>query len=366
MDLCAEMLLEELRQRHADRVRADRVCPPFRRRAGRLPLVGRKPWAVKGDRFCNRFWAFPRYLRRRAADFDLFHVCDHSYAHLVHVLPPERTGVFCYDLDAFRCLLEPERERRSWWFRLLARRILRGLQNAAVVFHATRDVGEQLVGRGLVDPARLVLAPLGVSADFRPDADEDGQAREIVASLNGSPFLLHVGSCVPRKRVDVLLDVFAGARRCWPALKLVKVGGPWLPGQRTQIDRLGVESALVQVTGLERRTVAALYRRAALVLMPSEAEGFGLPVVEALASGGTVLASDLPVFREVGGPGVVYCPVGDVAVWTETVCRLLADPGTAPRRAVRLEWARRYSWTAHARTVLEAYESLRHGGGEVR
>ena len=70
-----------------------------------------------------------------AGDFDLFHVVDHTYAQLVHALPADRTGVYCHDLDAFRCLLEPAADPRPRWFRALARRILTGMQKAAVVFH---------------------------------------------------------------------------------------------------------------------------------------------------------------------------------------------------------------------------------------
>src|SRR5262245_56722410 len=111
MDLVAEMLLGELRARHADRIQATRICPPFRRRLSRLPVVRRCRTAFNVDRLLNRFRDYPRHLRQTAGA-DWFHVCDHSYAHLVHALPPGRAGVFCHDLDAFRCVLEPRSEPR--------------------------------------------------------------------------------------------------------------------------------------------------------------------------------------------------------------------------------------------------------------
>ena len=70
------------------------------------------------------------------------------------------------------------------------------------------------------------------------------------------------------------------------------------------------------------------------------------------------MASDLPVLREVGGAAAVYCPVGDVAAWAETVGPLLADPAAAPASAKRLEQATRYSWANHARVIVEAYRRL--------
>jgi glycosyltransferase involved in cell wall biosynthesis len=356
MDLCAEMLLRHLETEHAPHVRATRVRPVFRRRAGRLPVLGRRRWAFNADRLINRFWDYPRHLRRYASGFDLFHVCDHSYAQLLHDLPPERTGVFCHDLDAFRCILEPHREHRPRWFRIMTQRVLRGLQKAAVVFHSTLAVRHQILAHGLFDPERLVHAPYGVPPELQPHPVEID--RDVTVLAGGSLFLLHVGSCIQRKRMDVLLDVYAGARKVFPEVRLIKVGGPWSAVQRDQIAKLGIAGGIVQLTDLDRRVIAGLYRKAALVLMPSETEGFGLPVIEALACGARVLASDIPVLREVGGVAVTFCPVANPGAWIDAVCRLLACPDSASDRAARLAWAGRFSWTAHARTILEAYRRL--------
>jgi glycosyltransferase involved in cell wall biosynthesis len=358
MDLAAEMLHRQVVMGHAAELRAERVCPPFQRRVGRLPFVGTRGAAVNADRLANRFWDYPGHLRRRRDEFDLFHVVDHSYAQLVHALPGERTGVFCHDLDTFHCLLEPRREPRPRWFRAVARRILRGLQKAALVFHSTKQVRSEIERHGLIDPARLVHAPYGVSPEFTPEAPEHDALPAPVAALGGGPFLLHVGSCVARKRIDVLLEVFAAVRPRFPALRLVKVGSDWSPDQRLRIDRLGLGPHIVSLHGLERRALAALYRAAAVVLLPSEAEGFGLPVIEALACGSILVVSDLPALREVGGPAAVPCPVGDTATWAETVGRLLADPSAAPGLTVRLAQARRFSWANHARIIIAAYQRL--------
>jgi glycosyltransferase involved in cell wall biosynthesis len=352
MDLAAEMLLRELRWQRGP-LHAERVCPPFRRRLGRVPWLGRRASAFNADRLLNRLWDYPRHLRPRAGEFDLFHLCDHSYGQLVHALPAERTGVFCHDLDTFRCLLEPHRERRPRWFRAMARHVLRGLEKAAVVFHTTAAVRAEIERHGLLDPSRLVQAPLGAAPEFTAEPLEDEPTGDGVA-----PFVLHVGSCIPRKRIDVLLDVFAAVRARHPDLRLFKVGGAWTPAQREQLDRLGLRDAVTVLDGVGRRVLAVLYRTARLVLLPSEAEGFGLPLVEALACGAAVAASDLPVFREVAGDAARYFPVGDVPAWTEGVCRLLADPAAAPPRAARLARASLFSWAHHARVIADAYGRL--------
>jgi glycosyltransferase involved in cell wall biosynthesis len=321
-------------------------------------VLGRGRTAFNADRLLNRFWTFPRHLRTRRGDFDLYHVCDHSYAHLVHALPAEQTGVYCHDLDAFRCLFEPRRQPRPFWFKALARRILQGLQRAAKVFVSTREVAHQLEAFQLVDPAKVVLAPYGISPEFCPQPVAGRDDPVFPVELQGVPYLLHVGSCIARKRMDVLLDVFAGVRRRHPNLRLVKVGGPWEPDHLKRMRQLGVSGVVMQFMGLERQAVAALYRGAALTLLPSEAEGFGLPVLEALACGSAVVASDLPSVREVGGDAVTYCPVEDVPRWVEVVDGLLSGTVPPPSRTARLARAARFSWRSHAATILAAYERL--------
>jgi glycosyltransferase involved in cell wall biosynthesis len=136
------------------------------------------------------------------------------------------------------------------------------------------------------------------------------------------------------------------------------VGGEWTAPLQAQITRLGLASSVQQLRGISRSQLAGLYQQAAVVLQPSEAEGFGLPVVEALACGAIVVASDIPVLREVGGAAAVYCPVGDVSAWADTVSRLLDHPTSAPDRAARLAWASRFSWAEQARTIASAYRRL--------
>jgi glycosyltransferase involved in cell wall biosynthesis len=348
MDLCADELLKHL----PDTVNAEDIALDFRRVFGYVPVIRKA--GFNADRLLNRHVLLPRVVRRAARPFDFAHVVDHSYAHVVNSVPHGRAGVYCHDLDAFRSLLQPEVESRPWWFRLLARRTLNGLKRAAVVFHSTADVGAKLVASGLVPAARLVHAPYGVSAEFTPEAVKSVKLPVVV----DSPFLLHIGSNIPRKRLDLLLDIFASVRNQISGLRLVQVGGPWPPQLAEQIERLGIGPFVTQIRGLTRSQLAELYRRAAVVLVPSESEGFGLPVIEALACGAVVVASDIPTLREAGGNAVTFRPVGDVPAWTEAVLGLLVNPAAAPLLEGRLAHAARFTWREHARIIADAYLAL--------
>jgi glycosyltransferase involved in cell wall biosynthesis len=168
---------------------------------------------------------------------------------------------------------------------------------------------------------------------------------------------------VPRKRIDVLLDVVGALRKRYPSLRLIRVGGDFTREQRRRVTRLGLEPNIIVLPFLERRVLAAVYRRAAVVLQPSDREGFGLPVAEAMACGTPVVASDLKPLREVGGALASYCPVGDVEAWTSTVSELLderhADGAAwAARCAAAVADARRFDVLEHARKMLDVYREL--------
>jgi glycosyltransferase involved in cell wall biosynthesis len=121
---------------------------------------------------------------------------------------------------------------------------------------------------------------------------------------------------------------------------------------------LGIRPGVAQPAGQSRAQLAALYSAAALVLVPSEREGFGLPILEALAAGAPVLASDIPPLREVGGEAISFCPVADVEKWVATVKDLLRKPSANPSLEMRQTQARRFTWRAHAERVAGSYRRL--------
>jgi glycosyltransferase involved in cell wall biosynthesis len=364
MDLVAEMLLVNLRAPELGLVDPEQVRPQMRRRVTSLPWVKQRTFAASADRMLNRFWDYPRWLSARRHDFDLFHIVDHSYAHLASILPEGRTVVTCHDLDAFRGVLPGLHGTVT--DRLVGSRLLRGLRAAARVVCVSEATRHELLAFGVVEPIRVAVVPNGVhpSCRTRPDPIADREAERILGPADpASAHLLHVGSTLPRKRIDVLLDAMFSLRAGARDVRLIRVGAPFTDAQARQVRRLGLEESVTVLPFVDRRLLAALYRRAALVLQPSEREGFGLPVAEAMACGTPVVASAVPAMIEVGGDAATYCPVADVAAWDATVGRLLDERASEPERwqqrcAAGVAQARRFSWREHARQMSELYQTV--------
>ena len=366
MDLVAEMLLENLKSEHVSGLRAIRLCPRMVPRFGSLPILGRTRLAYNADRLVNRTRDYPRWLRSQVDGFDLFHVIDQSYAHLVHDLPVGRAIVTCHDLDAFRCTLEPALHRWSKLHEGLARRALSGLRKAAWVTCDSAATRDELVAQRLFPPERMTVVSNGVhpSCNAQPDPAADSDAKGLLGREAGETTeVLHVGSTIARKRIDVLLRVFAEVRKEYPHARLVRVGGSFTPPQDSLLRQLELADSADVLPPLERAVLAAVYRRAAVVLQTSEAEGFGLPVIEAMACGTPVLASDIPALREVGGSSAMYCPVGEIAAWAESVVALLRERDREPeswcaRRAAGINQAQKFNWAEYAKKMVGVYQRL--------
>jgi glycosyltransferase involved in cell wall biosynthesis len=364
MQLVAAMLLDHLSREHRGQIDAVAVQPRFVRRLSRCRAASAS--MLNGDRFLNRFVDYPRLLRSLHHDFDAFHIVDHSYSHLVRALPPGRTIVTCHDLDTFRCLFEPSLEPRSRLFRTMVRRILLGLRSAARICTVTETTRQTLLRDPLMSPDSLVTIPNGVHPACSPLADEEKD--RAIRTMLGSPSegaidLLHVGSSIARKRLDLLFRMFAELRRNFPGARLLRVGGCLTRAQAELVKQLGIASSIIELPFLDAPTLAALYRRATLLLMPSDAEGFGLPAIEAMACGTPVLLSDLLTLREVAGDAAEYASPGSLAAWVSAASSMLEGCINAParwasKRAAGIQRSRVFSWSQTAASFTRLYNEL--------
>jgi glycosyltransferase involved in cell wall biosynthesis len=125
-----------------------------------------------------------------------------------------------------------------------------------------------------------------------------------------------------------------------------------------------VESAVVELGSLSRQVLAAAYRWARLLVHTAEAEGFGLPLIEAMACGCQVIASDLPVLREVGGAAATYRAVGDIEGWRDAIVDALQERHFDREQAFAN--AARFSWSENAARTARVYQQVLSGNPNGR
>jgi glycosyltransferase involved in cell wall biosynthesis len=242
------------------------------------------------------------------------------------------------------------------WMRRERLAALHLLRRADAVVAVSRCTADDTVRLARVDPARITVVPHGVAADFAAAGEAEVEAVRARLGLRG-PYLLSVGTLDPRKRVELLME--AAARL--DGLTLVVAGdqGSYAATVAAAAARCGV-AARTAVTGhLPLRDLVALYSGAACLLFTSAYEGFGLPLLEAMACAAPVVAFRNSALGEVGGGAAVLVDDGDTAAMAAAARRLLDDPGErAERVAAGREWAAGFTWEATARRTLEVYHSL--------
>lgn len=232
-------------------------------------------------------------------------------------------------------LAMPGRRARAFWRAKQAVAIRRAARLFTVSQAARSALAEQL---GLA-PERVGLVPEAADPVFAPrSAGEVAGARKEVGLGVDEPYVLYAGGISPHKSVETLIDAFAALR---PG-RLVIVGDL---ESEVYVSAAASVRARIAVNQLERdvllpgfvsdETLAALYSGATAVVIPSLAEGFGLPAVEAAACGAPLVLSDLPAHRETLNGAALYFPPGDAAALVAQLERLVQDPAVARALAVR-------------------------------
>jgi len=243
------------------------------------------------------------------------------------------------------------------WHRRMAERVA---ARADAVVVPTRAVGDALARH--LDLRRVEVVGEGVSGDLALPADAAERAARLGLPRGG--FLLTLATLEPRKGLDILIGALA--RPGVPSLPLLVVGQPGWGGvdPADLARREGLAPDRVRVLGrLDDADLATVLDRATALVMPSRAEGFGLPVLEAMAAGTPVVCSADPALAEVGGDAVRTAAVGDADALAAQLTAVLGD---AALRAGMAEAGRRraatYTWEDAAARLWELYRSLASSG----
>ncbi len=221
--------------------------------------------------------------------------------------------------------------------------IRRAMWHADVVVVPTDAVAEELRTYA-PGPARVHRAGHGVPEMLLREPDPEETARVVKALRLPESYVLAVGTIEPRKGLDVLVEAMAMPQA--PDLPLVIVG----PTGWGHVE-LGETRLLGRITDEE---LAVVLRRAAVLAMPSRAEGFGLPLLEAMAVGVPVVHSDAPALVEVAGGTGITVTRGDVGGLAEA----LRDAAGQPAPEAAMKRAREFSWTAAAESLWVVHSEL--------
>lgn len=296
---------------------------------------------------------FPRSSK---LNFDLVHVPHFGSPRF----PSRPTVVTIHDLIPLRLPAYGSSMRMRLYNRLASS----GARRARAILadsHATaRDIETHL----RIPPEKIRVVHLAAHARFQPPPHQEIQRVRAKYNLP-QRFVLYLGGFDVRKNVARAIEAFAAANPAPGDCKLVLAGKPpaedsaFFPDPRVPIAKLGINEH-VQFTGfVDEADKPGLYAAARVFLYPSQYEGFGLPPLEAMASGTPVIVANTASLPEVVGNAGILLPPNDAPAWRDAVYRLVTvDAYYNDLRARGLEQAKQFSWERAARETLAVYRSV--------
>jgi glycosyltransferase involved in cell wall biosynthesis len=254
-----------------------------------------------------------------------------------------------------------ENAYRSEWISALDR----GIEQSCRVLTVSDSVRKQLEEYRPKFAAKYSTTPLGVESFFFNDASPGSDQRELESCGIYFPYVLYTGAADPNKNLVRTLEAFSlflEISGCSTPHRLVIVGDTNWGGYsacREMIRKLGIEKR-VHFTGyLAHERLPIYYRNCDLFLFPSSFEGFGLPLLEAMASGAACLTSNRPAMNEIGADAVAYCDPDAAESIAGKLFELLDNPTVLTQLGVAgKKRAKTYSWIRTARETVDVYEQV--------
>ncbi|MBN1939306.1 MAG: glycosyltransferase family 4 protein [Candidatus Aminicenantes bacterium] len=260
-------------------------------------------------------------------------------------------------------LEEPDKADREARKRFL-HRVEESLRTADGIVTISEYSAGEIKKRFRLDPAKVKVTHLGTSipSSAGPSVAEIEAVRRKLDLPGG--FLLFVGALEPRKNIPVLIESLAIIRAGRGPIPLVLAGRSGGDGETVArtVERFGLQADVRRPGYLSDLEIRALYRSASALVFPSLAEGFGLPLLEAMASGLPAAVSAAAALPEIGGDAALYFEPGDPEDIARTIRRLLDDETLqADLRRKGRERAARFTWGRTAHEMLDFYRAITGG-----
>jgi glycosyltransferase involved in cell wall biosynthesis len=273
-----------------------------------------------------------------AGPLDVFHFSDWMY-------PPQRGGLRVTTIHDLLPLRHPDWVHPQT-YRMHARKYAHAAETCDLIVVNSEFTAEEVAELLGFPRERICVAYPGLGPAFRPD----GPARDL-----GGPYVLTVATLERRKNLETLLDAMRLVRKRHPDLRLAVAGAPgW------QAPSLEAE-AVLPLGYVNDDDLAALYRGAEVFVYPSRFEGFGMPIVEAMGCGASVVASAHRSLDEASGEAAIRADPDNVEAIADAIEQALAEEGTLSARGS--EHAKGFTGLAQGEAVLRGYQADRPPSG---
>lgn len=356
MDVYADNLVSELRQ----------IRPEWT-----ISEIAPDPWWDGEDnawhsgtgfrKYYERFWSHP--LRVKQQETDLFHIIDHSNAHVAYWLTSlgKPIVVTCHDLVQF---IYPEILREQARFPAFSTAMfnysVRGMLNANRVVTVSSNTATDVENILGIERQRIVVIPNGTEKHFHPLPKESVEhLRQKYTKSPDEICLLNVGSSQHRKNLLTILKVLDLLVQQGIPIRLWKAGDDFTADQKVFIQTHGLEQKVNYLGKPDQDLLLQIYNAADILIAPSLYEGFGLTVLEAMACGTPVITSNVSSLPEVAGDAAILVDPINVNAMSEAILELLNNAAYCQVLRERgMERVCQFTWRRTAEKVAQVYENL--------
>lgn len=243
----------------------------------------------------------------------------------------------------------------------LRRVVPRSIKEADIILTVSEAVKNELVEEFSIDPSRCVATPIPPDETFSVKSSIDVHAKY---NLPTKKYVYFIGNREPRKNLPVLIEAYSALpQTIKDEYSLVIAGGR---GWKSEVTNKALEKArragdhVAPLGYIDQADSPALFQKASLFVMPSLYEGFGMPILEAMAGSCPVVAADIPVLREAGGEGALYADPQSPQEFTKAILSVLTSKNLS-KELVKEGKAnlQRFSWQSNAEAIyIKASELL--------
>lgn len=351
MDVYANGLIAGLKAEHHHWEISELAPQSFDRRTRSLSIRTQKAY--------ERFWRFPQRVRQQSPD--IFHIIDHSDAHIVRWL--RTTGkpivVTCHDLIN---IVYPDNLQGSVRMPFVSDRLGRysidGMKYADEIVSVSAETAKHIQNILNIAPERITVIPNAVDRLFQPLTDEDARSfRHQIAVPDDTFCLLNVGGIQPRKNIQGILTALKLLKQRGLSIELWKISDDFTDEDKQSIRANGLEDTIRYLGYLDKPALVKAYNAADVLVAPSFHEGFGITLLEAMACGTPTITSNVSAMPEVVGDAGIQIDPYDRQAIADAVVRLHDDSTYYQQlRSLGIDRARLFTWEKVALQMEQVYD----------